>query len=176
METKIMFRLVEETRQQCRFARFAYQELRNKLITTDAEKLFFFIDGFLLHLARIQHILWSDGDDVKQKETGESLRKALKFSEGGPLKTPSLQSECVDQLLQFQKWLETLPNSDYLDMNVMPSGTLDDSGADQYHRNLDPETMMLRVRDTQFDLSSFERDLRKIESATESWLRNNHPW
>lgn len=175
MESIQFYRLVEEILQQSRFARFAFQEIRNKLITTETEKMFFYTDSFLHHLARIRTFLWSENQG-KLAETSEQLRKALNCSEDGPLKSPLLFTEACDQPTRFLRWLESLPSADYMDMNIMPIGTLDAFGQDQYHRNLDPETMNYRVRDVQLDLLSLERELRSVESGCESWLKTHNPW
>jgi hypothetical protein len=76
----------------------------------------------------------------------------------------------------YEDWLESLPEAGYVDMNLMPSGTMLGSKEDVFQRSLDPDTLLLRLRGTPMDLRQINETLRTLEHASQGWLKNHNPW
>jgi hypothetical protein len=63
-----------------------------------------------------------------------------------------------------------------VDMNIMPQGTISNYKQDAFQRNLDPDTFQFWFRGDACNLRALADELRKLDSAVESWLKTHHFW
>ena len=174
MDNQLFYKLVEEVRQQARFAQFAYQNMRTSLAGMDSERVFFYVHAFLGAVANISRLLWPLRPESKAR--GDQLRAELKVDDGSPLRLADFRQH----LDQFDEWLEdwasSLEQRNYVDMNIMPQGTISNYKQDAFHRNLDPETFQFWFRGDLCNLRALSDELRKLEAAVESWVKTHHSW
>lgn len=174
MDNVIFYKLVGEVKQQCRFARMAYLEMRNSLPAMEAEKTFFHTHGFLSHAAAVSHLLWPRRKE--SAERGKGLRADLKVADGSCLRLTGLleQLEREDEMLE--DWAARQENKNYVDMSVMAMGTMAGFKEDNFHRYLDSENFKMRLRGVECDLRQVSDELQKVESAADLWQRTHNPW
>jgi len=174
MDNEVLFKLLEETRQQCRFAQFAFQNLRTSLNALDSEKVFFYVHAFLAHASAVSGVLWPGRAESQAR--GERLRTELKVSDQSPLMMRQLKPVLEAADASLEDWISRSGNRNYVEMNIMPVGTLADFKPDNFHRSLDPDTLEFHFRGVPCDLRPLADELRKIESASQSWMRSHNPW
>src|SRR5687768_12522897 len=75
MDNQVFYKLVDETRLQCGFARFAFQNLRSSVNSLDPENAFFYVDAFLLHAGNVSRLLWPERSQSQTR--GERFRTEL---------------------------------------------------------------------------------------------------
>jgi hypothetical protein len=174
MDNRVFYKTVEEIRQQCRFAQLAFVTLRTSLNEQDPERCFLHVHTFLFHATMVSRFLWPARAD--SRERGEKLREALKVEPDSFVLPADMrrQAEGFDEA--YEDWLNALDNPGYMDMNLMPAGTISGFKADTFQRSLDPETFKLILRGAECDLRRVSDELRKIESAIQLWLRTHNPW
>ena len=174
MDNRIFYKTVEEIRQQCRFAQLAFVALRTSLNEQDPERCFLHVHAFLFHATTVSRFLWPAR--AESRERGDQLREALKVAPDSPLLLPGVrrQTEGFDEA--FEDWIHALDNPGYMDMNLMPTGTISGFKADTFQRSLDPETFKLVLRGAECDLRKVTDELRKIDAAIQQWLRTHNPW
>ena len=174
MDKKILYRMVEETRQQCRFAQATFQLLRMRLNEPDHEKVFLEVHAFLGHVVMISRLLWPARPSSAAR--GEDLRAELKIAVDSPLRMAGSREQVEQFDEAYEDWLTALPEAGYVDMNLMPTGTMLGSRQDVFQRSLDPDMLTFQLRGVSMDLRRFSDALRELESATQQWLRTHNPW
>jgi hypothetical protein len=174
MNNQTAFKLLEEIRQQCRFAQFAFQNVRTSLNALDQEKVFFFVHAFLNHAWQVSRILWPARTESSAR--GEFLRCELKVPDSSPLFLREMRPHLERPDEWLEQWMESLASPGFVDMNIMPQGTISEFKPDAFQRSLDPETLRLTFRDDPCDLRPVAAELQKIEAASQSWLRTHNPW
>jgi hypothetical protein len=174
MNNQVLFKLVEEVRLQCRFGKFAFDNLRTSLQGMDAEKTFFYVQAFLNHASHVSRWLWPARPESKAR--GEQLRTELKATDGAFVILSDLRAhrEATDE--QLEDWIGALENPGYLDFNIMPQGSISAYKQDTFQRSLDPDTYKLLFRGQAWDLRRIVDTLYRIESAAQVWLRTHNPW
>jgi hypothetical protein len=174
MDKKVLYRTVEEIRQQCRFAQASFQSLRLRLNELDQERVFLYVHAFLGHAVMISRLLWPTR--AASSERGETLRKELNVPADSALRMSGgrEQVEALDEA--YEDWLAGLPEADYVDQNLMPTGTMAGSRADVFQRSLDPDTMVFQLRGQPISLRKVSDAVRALESSTQQWLRTHQPW
>lgn len=172
MDNPLLYKLVEEVRQQGRFAQFAYQNLRTSLAGLDSERVFFYVHAFLAHVANLSRLLWPVRPESKGR--GDQLRTELKIGEHSPLRLADFRRH-VDQFDErLEDWASAHPS--YVDMNVMPQGTISNFKQDVFQRNLDPDTLQFWFREDACDLRVLAEELRQLTTAVDSWQKTHHAW
>ncbi len=174
MNNQILFKFLEEIRLQCRLGRFAYENVRASLLTSDAEKTFFYVEALLGHACAVSRLLWPARAEAKAR--GEQLRTELKVADGSPLNLREVRARLEASDEQFENWLTALDNPGYLDFNIMPQGSLSGYKQDAFHRSLDPDTYKLVFRGEVLELRAIADELHRLELATQGWLRIHNPW
>ena len=174
MDKKVLYRMVEEARQQCRFAQATFQLLRMRLNEPDPEKVFLEVHAFLGHAVMISRMLWPARSSSAAR--GESLRAELKVPAGSPLRMAGSREQVERFDEAYEDWLMTLSEADYVDMNLMPAGTTLGSRQDVFQRSLDPDMLTFHLRGVPMDLRRLSDALRDLEAAAQQWLRTHHPW
>ncbi len=174
MENQVIFRTIEEIRQQCRFAQFAWQSLRSSLHAMDSEKTFFYVQAFLSHAHNVSRMLWPARPESMAR--GEKLRGELKFTDDSPLRLGGFRSQLEDVDERFEDWLADPDHRNYVDMNLMPLGTIADFKPDKFHRSLDPEHFHCHLRGAECDLRKISDELKRAEAAVQRWLKTHSPW
>ncbi len=174
MENKLLYRTIEELRQQCRFAQEAFHSLRLRLNELDQERVFLYVHAFLGHAALISRLLWPMRST--SAERGETLRKELNVPADSALRMAGGREQIERFDEAYEDWLQALPGADYVDQNLMPTGTMAGSKADVFQRSLDPDTMMLHLRGQPIPMRKVSDAVRVLEGATQQWLRTHQPW
>jgi hypothetical protein len=174
MENVIAFKLLEEIKQQCRFAQFAFQNVRTQLNALDQERVFFFVHAFLGHAFHVSRLLWPARESSKPR--GDFLRAELKIADNSPLLMREMREHIERPDDWLEDWMQNLANPSYVDMNIMPQGTISDFKQDAFQRSLDPDTFRLTYRGDPCDLRQLATELQKLEAAAQTWLRSHNPW
>ncbi len=174
MDNRIFFKALEELRQQCRFAQLAFQNVRTTLNEQDPERVFLHVHAFLNHAATISRFLWPAR--AESKERGDRLRQELKLADDSPLLLQGVRRQVEGFDEAFEDWLAILESPNYMDMNLMPTGTMSGFKADTFQRSLDPDTFKLHLRGAECDLRKIADETRKLDAAIQQWLRTHNPW
>lgn len=174
MNNQILFKLLEEIRLQCRLARFAYDNLRTTLQALDVEKSFFYAHAVLVHASHVTRLLWPARE--ASKDRGEKLRSELKISSDSPLALRGLREHLDRPDEHFEDWLAAMERPDYVDLNIMPQGTISEFKQDRFQRNLDPETYKMVFRGDECDLRQLVNELHRLDSTVQTWMRTHSPW
>lgn len=174
MDNKTLYRFLEQVRQECRFAQAAFQSLRQRLNEPDPERVFLDVQAFLGHVVMVSRLLWPARSS--SAERGESLRKALNVPADSPLRLAGARGQIESFDEAYEDWLASLEGTDYVEMNVMPTGTMAGSKADVFHRSLDPDTLMLRLRGIPFALGRLNEVVRSLDRTAQQWLATHRPW
>ena len=174
MDQRLAFKLFEEVRQQCQFGKHAWRNLRSNLNALDSNQVFFYVHAFLHHSVNISRFLWPDRESSKGR--GDQMRKELGVQEDSPLRMANLRKllEHFDERLE--NWAANLENRDYVDMNIMPQGTMSDFKTDTFHRSIDPEVYQLELQGQRCDLRAIAKAQRELEEKIDHWLKKNNPW
>lgn len=174
MDAQLLYKLVEEVRQQAHFAQFAFQNIRNSLVGLDSERAFFYVHGLIAHVCNISRLLWPARPESQAR--GDQLRAELKIEQKSALRLADFRRH-VDQFDErLEDWASALEHRNYVDMNIMPQGTISNFKQDAFQRNLDPDTFQFWFRGDACNLRELADELRKLDSAVESWLKTHHPW
>jgi len=174
MDTKVLYRMIEEVRQQCRFAQTTFESLRLRLNELHQERVFVDAHAFLGHATMISRLLWPSRTESNAR--GEALRTELGIGTDSPLRMAGARSQVERFDEAYEDWLETLPEAGYVDLNLMPSGTMLGSKEDVFQRSLDPDTLVLRLRGAPIDLRKLADATRALEAQASKWLRTHNPW
>jgi hypothetical protein len=174
VDPQTTFKFLEETRLQCRFAQFAWSNVRSGLQAFDAERSFFYVHAFLSHAGAISRLLWPDRDSSKPR--GECLRQELAVPDNSPLRLRELRPhlEKADEL--YEDWLATLEYKGYVDMNLMPQTALGSSRPDTFQRDLDPDTFRLSFRGVPIELRAVADAVRQLDATSAVWMKTHKPW
>ncbi len=174
MDKQLLFKIVEELRLQSRLALYAYQSLKTHVQAVDQEKIIFSIEGLLFHASQVSRLLWP----VRQESSarGDQLRAELKVDAESPLRLREVRSEIERPDERLEDWIAGLEQKNYLELNLMPRGTIADYKQDSFQRSLDPETMRLHFRGDSCDLRKVADELRRLEGAIQQWLKTHQPW
>jgi hypothetical protein len=174
MDNQLLYKLVEEVRQQGRFAQFAFQNVRTSVSGLDSERIFFYVHAFVAHLGNIERLLWPVRPESRTR--GDQLRSELKVDENSSLRLTHFRRH-LDQFDEsLEDWASAIENRNYVDMNIMPRGTIANYRQDAFQRDLDPDRFQFWFRGDPFDLRGLADELRKLDSAAESWLKTHRPW
>jgi hypothetical protein len=160
---------IEEIRLQCRFASHAWQEMRRSLIGMDNEKSFFYVHAFLNHSMEIAQILWPNNKDCNER--GKGLREALKLTEDNLLNQSSIRRIVTHFDERLELWMGTADTPHFLNLNVMPKGTVADAREDVFVRSFDSETYRLEILDQTFDLRDLYQTIRQLDKTAETWRK-----
>lgn len=174
MDNRVFYKTVEELRQQCRFGLLAFQNLRRALNEQDPERVFFQVHAFLAHATMISRLTWPTRADFQAR--GERLRQELNITADSPLALQGIRGQFERFDEAFEDWVTGLDEPNYIDMNLMPLGTMSGFKADKFQWSLDPDSFKLHFRGAACDLRRISDEIRKLESAIQRWLRANHPW
>jgi hypothetical protein len=174
MDKKTLYRTIEELRQQCRFAQVTFQSLRLRLNELDQERVFVYVHAFLGHAVMISRLLWPARES--SAERGETLRKELSVPADSALRLSGGREQVERFDEAYEDWLAGLSEADYVDQNLMPTGTMAGSKADVFQRSLDPDMMIFQLRGQPIPLRKVSDAIRVLEGATQQWLRTHQPW
>jgi hypothetical protein len=174
MDNQVIYKLMEEIRLQCRFSQAAFQNIRSNLAGLDQEKTFFFVHAFLGHAVRISRLLWPEREGSAAR--GETLRCELKAGEQGGLRMRNLRPLLEREDEWLEDWMGTLENKNYVEMNLMPMGTMAGFRQDSFQRDLDPDTYQMVYRGELIDLRLLLQEIRQMEAAVQQWFKTSKPW
>lgn len=174
MENPLIFKLLEELTLQYRFARHAWQDLPAAIQLNDPERVFYCVHTFLAHTANISRLLWPANPATANR--GVHLRQELKVDAGSPLELRALR-ELLDRFDErLVEWAAASEHRSFVQINLMPVGTLAGFKADDFHRSFDPETFRGAFEGVTFDLRLLWKELQKLELSARNWLKSHNPW
>lgn len=174
MNNQVLFKFVEELRQQCRWGKLAFDNLRVSLQGLDNEKTFFHVHALLSHAEKASRLLWPAREESRPR--GAKLRAELKVVDDSPINLRAWYGRFAASDEQLDDWIALMERPDYVEFNVMPQGSLGGYKQDSFQRSLDPETFHLVFRNESFDLRKLATELHRIETTAQAWLRNHNPW
>ena len=120
MDNKILYKLVAEVDQRCRFADLAFHQLRNSLNEQVPERAFFFTHALVDHLAKLDGLFWPKRQS--SQERGTKLREELKIADSSALNIHACREQLSAEDESFEDWLNALSDPNYVDFNLMPAG------------------------------------------------------
>ncbi len=174
MDTRILYKFVEEVRRECRLAGIAGVELRSALAALDPERSAFFVRALLTHSTSVSRLLWPARD--KSADRGKTLRTELTISDTSALRLARLRKALSETDASFEDWLLGLPKPDYIDFNLMPLGTMAGSREDTFQASLDPDTLEFSLRGDQANLAETIDEIKGLARSCDRWLRTHNPW
>ncbi|MBM3883693.1 MAG: hypothetical protein FJ387_28965 [Verrucomicrobia bacterium] len=174
MDKTRAYRLVEEVRLQCRFAQLAYQNLRAAVNTPDTERVFVHAHSVAQHAVNVARLLWPER--AASAARGEFLRSELKATDTTPLRGRELLAQAKPSDEQYEDWVATLDNANYVDLNIMPQTALGPGKQDTFQRSLDPDLLQFQFRGETCDLAKLVEEIRRLEGTCQQWLRGHTPW
>jgi hypothetical protein len=172
MENRVLYQLVGEIRQQCRFAQLAWENLKRHLQMNDGERVFLHVHALLSHGINLSKLFWPDEETARTR--GDTLRTELKVEVGSPLELREARAQQNRFDAGLVEWLALHERP--VDLNIMPQGTLSGFKEDEFHRSLDPESWRLTYRGVSLDLRKVWQETRQVEASAEAWLRSHNPW
>lgn len=174
MDSRIVYKLVEEIQQRCRFVDVAFDQLRASLNEQVPEKVFYHVHAFLGHILALNGLFWPQRQSSLPR--GDKLRQEMKIADASGLNIHGLRAQLAAEDESFEDWLNGLRDPNYVDFNLMPVSAMAGMGGDTFQRNLDPETFQFTYRNATCDLKKIHDDTRKLQSAIERWKREHTPW
>lgn len=174
MDIKLTFKFVEEIRQQCRFTRVAFRALKDCVQTSDLDRVFLHAQAFVEHACQVSRLLRPVRAESQSR--GEFLRRELAAGDDVLQAVRAFRERVGTSDEWFEDWLSSMDELNYVDMNMMPLGTMIGFKEDAFQRNLDPDVLQLRLRGQVCDLPKTAAELGRIETACDRWLRTHSPW
>ena len=138
------------------------------------KRVFFYVHAFLGCVGNLSRLLWPIRAESKAR--GDQLRADLKVDENSPLRLADFRQQLDQFDERLEDWASALEHRNYVDMNIMPQGTISNYKQDAFHRNLDPDTFQFWWRGDPCNLRALADELRKLDGAVESWLKSHHSW
>lgn len=174
MDNKVIYKWVEEAAQRGRFAELAFKEIRGSLNEQVPERVFLHVHSYLSQVAALHGLFWPKRQASLPR--GDKLREALGVADSSALNINTFRGQLAAEDEAYEDWLNGLPDSNYVDFNLMPASTMDGMGSDSFHRNLDPETFKLTYRGATCDLKKIHDELHSLQTAITRWKREHSPW
>ena len=107
---------------------------------------------------------------------GEAVRTELQAPAESPLRMSGVRDQITGWDEAYEDWLATLPEAGYVDMNLMPAGTMLGSRRTCSSAVFDPDTLLLRFRGQPVDLQKLSEAIRDLDRSVQGWLRTHQPW
>lgn len=174
MDNPLIFKLLEEILLQCRQAQHACKSISANVTMNDPDLAIFYADGFLSRAVNISRLLWPENPDFKER--GEKLRTELKVAPDAALSLAEHRAHAAAYDANLVNWAKSSEHRDFVSVNLMPQGTLEGFREDQFHRNLDPETLRYSFEGITVNLRQLQKELQKIEQQAQIWLKLHNPW
>ena len=99
------------------------------------------------------------------------LREALKLTEDNLLNQSSIRRIVTHFDERLELWMGTADTPHFLNLNVMPKGTVADAREDVFVRSFDSETYRLEILDQTFDLRDLYQTIRQLDKTAETWRK-----
>ena len=173
LDPRILYKLVEEFRLQCRFLDRAWKQLQEALVRVDEERCF----AGLQDILSIGSILVSFSDDLDGLSSPylreiSWLAGLREESSVAALKKVS-RAGSANGLV---RWLESLGDDEPADMSLMPAGTLSGFKADLFQRRYDPESHEFTFRGEAIRIRELVKTINLAEKQAVKWLNRHNPW
>lgn len=174
MDNPLIFKLLEEILLQCRQAQHAAKCITAETTMNQPELAVFYADAFLSRAANVSRLLWPD--DPEFRERGEKLRSELKVEANAALSLTEHRAQAAAYDVNLVEWAKSSERRDFVSINFMPQGTLEGFREDQFHRNLDPDTLRYSFEGITVNMRQMQKELQKIEQQAQTWLKLHNPW
>lgn len=174
MDNPLIFKLLEEILLQCRQAQHAMNRISAEAGMNQPELAVFYAEAFLSRANNISRLLWPDNPEFNER--GEKLRSELRVDSGAALSLTEHRAQAAAYDVNLIKWAESSERRDFVSVNLMPLGTLEGFREDQFHRNLDPDTLRYSFEGISTNLRQLQKELQKIEQQAQTWLKLHNPW
>ncbi|MEW6305888.1 MAG: hypothetical protein AB1705_20630 [Verrucomicrobiota bacterium] len=174
MDNPLLYRLFDELRLQIRFAQRAQASLPKVIQNNDPEGVFFYIGAFLAHAIDVSRLLWPDNPEARER--GERLRAELKVTTPSPLELKELRALLVRSDEKLVEWAAASEHRNFVQINMMPQGTLAGFQQDVFQRSFDPDTFRGSYQGVPFDVRLVWKELQRLDLAAQNWLKTHNPW
>lgn len=174
MDNKIVYKLVEEVQQRCRFVDLSFDQVRQALNEQVPETVFYHVHAMLGHVLALNGMFWPKRQSSLPR--GDKLRQELKVADASALNIHNLRAHLTDEDESFEDWVNGLRDPNYVDFNLMPVSAMSGMGTDTFQRNLDPEDLQFTYRGAKCDLKKIHDETRALQVAIERWKREHTPW
>ncbi|MFT4587497.1 MAG: hypothetical protein ACI9VS_000508 [Candidatus Binatia bacterium] len=174
MDNPLIFKLLEEILLQCRQAQHAAKSIAAETTMNQPELAVFYAEAFLTRAANVSRLLWPENPEFDER--GEKLRAELQVDPDPELALAEYRAQAAAYDANLIAWAKTSEHRDFVSVNLMPLGTLDGFKEDQFHRNLDPETLRYSFEGITMNLRQLQKELQKIERQAQNWLKLHNPW
>ena len=134
----------------------------------------FYAEAFLTRAANVSRLLWPDNPEFNER--GEKLRAELQVDPAADLALAEHRAQAAAYDANLLEWARASEHRDFVSVNLMAMGTLGGFKEDQFHRNLDPETLRYSFEGISVNLRQLQKELQKIEQQAQNWLKLHNPW
>ena len=170
---QILLLFASETSIQCRFALRAGGLLRASLSARDTELVFLHVQTFLVAAANVSKILWPPAPppwrrrEPEWRRRGEILRQLFGVPEDSILAPRTFRDHFEHFDERLESWTMSSPRRNFVDMNIMPPGAIAGVDPHDFHRNLDPSSLILTFGGDTYDIPKVEAALKGIVQTAE---------
>jgi predicted DNA-binding protein YlxM (UPF0122 family) len=165
---------VGEVSLQCQFAAFAYADFRSALAAHEQGRVFFSVHAFLSHAANVSKFFWPSRKASKSR--GEFLREELNIDNNSPIRLRNFRNHLEHYDERLEDWASSSQRKNIVDRNIMPRNAISGIDPEDFHRNLDPQTLKFYFRGEDYDLSAIAEALEQTRGRAQDWLRRHDPW
>jgi hypothetical protein len=157
MEKMILRIFQKEIEKQCKFAIIAIKQIKAGLTNNNLDLVWYAIQSFLVSVANISKILWSNSKPQKKEgelrdKRREELRKSLGIEDDSPIK-PKIFRNCFEHFDErLEKWAASSKRRNFVDSNIAPSNMIMGIDPEDFLRNFDPTSWILTFRGDKYEL------------------------
>jgi len=194
MDNKLLWMFILEVQNQCRYALIAYDELQRTMAevrknmeamrSSDAiqrnllkkqgdiltDRVFFFIHGFLSHIANVSKIFWPSRKLFEAR--GIKLRQELNINAGSPVENRHYRNHLEHFDERLERWASS-SKAGLVDRNITFDGAQIIANGSQIFRNLRVPEMQFTFGGEYCELIPIAEEIRKIRKAAKEWLSQN---
>jgi hypothetical protein len=169
VDSQLQQLFVMEIKNQCIFAKIAYNDFRRSLESNDMDRIWYSIQGFLVAVANISKMLWST--KVKYPNRGEDLRKSLSVDNNSPLNSRKVRNHFEHFDDRLETWYEESPTHRYIDRSIASGiNFVGGSAPIDYIRNFDNDRSVLTFRGEEYEIIPVINAVEELLQSTEKEL------
>jgi len=170
---------INEVNNQCRFAIFAFNNIRISSTNLKLELInnyipFYYIHSFLTHTGNLSKILWPNPNDEKLQSRGEVLRQELNIIEDLYIKNRKFRNHIEHYDERIDRWAESSERRNFADMNIMSSlNVILGIDPKDFFRTFNPEEMIFYFNHDEYHLVQAVKEIEDTYDKSKEWLRRN---
>lgn len=173
MDTMVLRIFQREVERQCKFALMSIQDLRNALQNGDMDRIWYFIQSFLVAVGNISKILWPVNPTLPGR--GDDIRQSLSVNDDSPLQPRAFRNHFEHFDERLERWATSSMHMNFVDSNVGSTGSIVGIDPNDYLRNFDPSDYTVTFRGDLYILPPIEEAVHSlwqkavIEAAKPHW-------